>query len=655
MKLTIKTCLAMLTIPIAISAATWHDIQPKPEADLKPYDADDVFGAAEYGDLETVKRLVEKDPKTLHKIHAGGYTLLNWAALYNQPEIVRYLLKKGVKVDAMGPGEITSLYCAATSPKAFPVESGRVLIKNGANVNFRLGDASGIDIRAGVGMLGGSHSWWGWPLESGTSILDTAARTGHADLVKLLLKKGATPFTYRTYRGKKYLVRTSLHRACRAWIAPGYLNSKDPDIVREYEDNHKVIDLLAPVVKDINIKDVDGRTPLHIAAFYGRAKVAAYLLKKYPKVDINAKADFKNTPLHLAVKAAVDAAKKRHQRSFNNRLATIQILLKHKPDLMAVNFSGHTPHELARASGRKELIALLPTPAAAMAFELAKKGKLEALKKIVDKQPAIVKKFDHHGYTLLHNAAEGNQTDVIRYLVKKGADLESHDSDTTKRGSRLRPLHAAASADSFEAARLLIELGADPKARIPGDVAMSALDFAASGGDERLVKLLLKKGASPFTKPKLKAPGPQIWAWTSLHSACTPDLAQRYKGKPAYAGNRKVIRLLVPAVKDVNVRIELEYTPLHLAAASGSSDVVDFLLKTFPKTNVNAKDEFGNTPLHLALRSLSAFNFHPSPKRRVTTIKVLLKHKPDLTIKNRAGKTPRDLARGNKAIMALFP
>src|SRR5882762_8112045 len=40
------------------------------------------------------------------------------------------------------------------------------------------------------------------------------------------------------------------------------------------------------------------------------------------------------------------------------------------------------------------------------------------------------------------------------------------------------------------------------------------------------------------------------------------------------------------------------FTPLHLAAANGHKDMVDFLLTT--KADVNAKDNSGSTPLHQA-------------------------------------------------------
>lgn len=302
------------------------------------------FQMAEHGDLESLKKLVQKDPTIVHKTNITGMTVLHYAAMGNQPHVIRYLVKQGAKVDQLDETRSnTPLFQAAMSPKAHAVKAGRVLIELGADPQWR---------------LDGRKATY--------SVLDKAAQGGHAGLVKLLLKKGATPFTWSELPGRKYLVRTSLHHACRGPIAsmyllpPSFAKPGRPSLLAEYEDNHKVIELLVPVVKDVNIKDVDGRTPLHVAAMRGNDKIAAYLLKKYPQVDINSRDKRLNTPLHMAVKAAVSFAKDHPKRSLKRHVATISVILKYKPDLTIKNFFRQTPRDLARASGNKAIMALFP-------------------------------------------------------------------------------------------------------------------------------------------------------------------------------------------------------------------------------------------------------------------------------------------------------
>lgn len=53
----------------------------------------------------------------------------------------------------------------------------------------------------------------------------------------------------------------------------------------------------------VNMKDVDGSTPLHLAAENGNTKVVSFLLKKGAIVDEKNK--FFWTPLHLAAKNGI--------------------------------------------------------------------------------------------------------------------------------------------------------------------------------------------------------------------------------------------------------------------------------------------------------------------------------------------------------------
>lgn len=51
---------------------------------------------------------------------------------------------------------------------------------------------------------------------------------------------------------------------------------------------------------DFNIKDNDGRTPLHFAAYNGRLEIVQYLIDK-KKADFTVKSNFGKTPLYEAI------------------------------------------------------------------------------------------------------------------------------------------------------------------------------------------------------------------------------------------------------------------------------------------------------------------------------------------------------------------
>lgn len=289
------------------------------------------FYAAEEGDLKSLRIHIRKDPKLLKKTDSAGWTLLHYAADGNQLEVISYLVEKGAKINQRNGGGYTPLHVAAMSAGRGASETGKLLIKLGS------------DPKARIKMPGMTLP--------GDSVLDIAARRGHADLVQALLKKGASPFTYWKRGSRKSIKDTALHRACIAQIAARYPRKA------EYLSNRKVIKLLIPVVKDVNVRDLSNRTPLHIAAKNGEPHVVEFLLTTYPQVEINAKDGRGNTPLHIAAKAAADYARRYPNRSLEHHIATIRVLLKHKSNLTTKNFTGQTPRDLA--SGNKAIIELL--------------------------------------------------------------------------------------------------------------------------------------------------------------------------------------------------------------------------------------------------------------------------------------------------------
>ena len=83
-------------------------------------------------------------------------------------------------------------------------------------------------------------------------------------------------------------------------------------------------------------------------------------------------------------------------------------------------------------------------------------------------------------------------------------------------------------------------------------------------------------------------------------------------------------------------------TPLHWSAISISVLPVSthLILTTQSGKNfcVNHQDKQGNTPLHLAVS-------HYNLSKSTIPIRILLRKKADMKIKNNDGKTPRDLAK----------
>ncbi len=94
---------------------------------------------------------------------------------------------------------------------------------------------------------------------------------------------------------------------------------------------------------NINSKDALDRTPLHLAAFYGRTKTIAFLIENGAEVD--AKDHIGMTPLHAAV--------------ISGRRQSVQLLLEKQANIHTQTESGQTALHLSAATGQPRLTRFL--------------------------------------------------------------------------------------------------------------------------------------------------------------------------------------------------------------------------------------------------------------------------------------------------------
>ena len=163
-------------------------------------------------------------------------------------------------------------------------------------------------------------------------------------------------------------------------------------------------------------------------------------------------------------------------------------------------------------------------------------------------------------------AARKGDVDMLEELLSEGTDVNC--ASFAAKGSTA--LHLAASFGRIEAARLLIEKGANVKAAAAG---ISVLHAAAFKNQTSIVQMLLDAGADP-------------------------DVEQAQDGSTALLeaaamGNTAVARALLAAGADPNKGVSA--MPLHSAAYKGHADVVELLLAE--GADVNASEEDGGTAL----------------------------------------------------------
>jgi uncharacterized protein len=133
---------------------------------------------------------------------------------------------------------------------------------------------------------------------------------------------------------------------------------------------------------------------------------------------------------------------------------------------------------------------LLPPDPELSVFEAAAFGRSERLTQILEEDPSQAAAFSDDGFTALHLAVFAEQADAARMLIEHGADVNVRSSGPI---ARVPPLGTAAFVGSTPLARLLLDAGADVDGE--GEGGFTALHAAAQSGNEELARLLLARGA----------------------------------------------------------------------------------------------------------------------------------------------------------------
>jgi len=135
---------------------------------------------------------------------------------------------------------------------------------------------------------------------------------------------------------------------------------------------------------------------------------------------------------------------------------------------------------------------LLPPDPDLSVFEAAAFGRVERLRELLRDDPSQADAFSEDGFTALHLAVFGKQEEAARVLLEHGADPNVL---ATSDFAKVPPLGTAAFVRSVPLARLLLDSGADVNGR--GEGGFTALHAAAQNRHDALERLLLERGADP--------------------------------------------------------------------------------------------------------------------------------------------------------------
>ncbi|KAJ7056402.1 ankyrin repeat-containing domain protein [Mycena amicta] len=234
--------------------------------------------------------------------------------------------------------------------------------------------------------------------------------------------------------------------------------------------------LASPFSADPNTADSVGRTPLHAAASGGHDFIVEELLRVGADVGRSYIEDIQ--PLHDAVVGGnVETARLllQHGAGIKEWYLT-EALVEEDVDMVKLLLDNGANPNIADSRGWTPLHQAARVGDVCMVQELLDAG--------ADVAWPCVK---YHGVEPLHGAVVGQHVEAARLLLEHGAEvMEWGDGDL------LHPLEEAVDTANAEMVKLLLEWGADA-----GDVGMAALKRAAQMEELPIMRLLLRAGANP--------------------------------------------------------------------------------------------------------------------------------------------------------------
>ncbi|XP_073324673.1 serine/threonine-protein phosphatase 6 regulatory ankyrin repeat subunit C [Pagrus major] len=507
----------------------------------------------------------------INVVDEQGRTCLHAAASGGNIECLNLLLTSEAELDVKDNLGRSALHYAAANGNSQCTIS---LVRAGAEVNeLDLTGCSPLHYAAA------SHTFCGGETHSDYS----EEKEQEASLcLDFLLDNGANP-TVKNSKGY-----SAVH------YAAAYGNKQHLELLLEISFN-----CLEEVESNIPV------SPLHLAAYYGHCEALRLLSETLVSLDVR---DVEGrTALYLAA-----------QRGF---ASCVEVLLKHEASYTLKEHKHKwTALHAAAAEGQMDCLLLLvnreqsadiidsPDTQGQTALMLAALGRHTDCVHILLEKGANADAADKKGFTALHRAAMLGSEDCVSALLEHGASALCRDSQGRT------PLHLTASLGHTELLRTLLiaAMKADPLDSILDYRGNTPTHWAAYHGREGCLHILLENklfsnqegnhftplhcalvnGHDVAAELLLKTVGPQVVnvsdakGRTPLHAA-------------AHSGSVAGLQLVLAQGAEVNAVDHSGCSALMVAADCGQTMAVEFLLHK-AKPDLTLVDVNNNTALHLA-------------------------------------------------------
>ncbi|WP_341815970.1 ankyrin repeat domain-containing protein [Wolbachia endosymbiont (group B) of Idaea biselata] len=367
---------------------------------------------------------------------------------------------------------------------------------------------------------------------------------------------------------------------------------------------------------DVNSKDENGWTLLHLAAWEGQLNDTRSLVKK--GADINAENIFGRKPIHVAAEnnntniiefflskgMSIDDVDRYGRTplycaSWNGHLGVVKYLVEKGADINAQDKGGKTSLDAATDQKHDDVIEYLKQVQLDQELLIAAQySNFDEVRDLVNQGASLNVKYSD-GMTVVHSAAYGGNLDIVKYFVANAKNsLEIKDN-----GGRV-PLHYAAYNGKLDVVKYFVDEGKvdvnlrDNDGQVP-------LHSASWSGHLDVVEYLISKGADINAKDK-DGKTPLDVATDQKHNdvvGCLQQILNEQLLAAVQDGDFNKVKDLVNQGANINIKDNDDKTPLHYASQSFHHlDIVKYLISK--DADIDAKDNNDRTPLDVADSSI---------------------------------------------------
>lgn len=397
-----------------------------------------TYAILEDAPLSTIEYLISIEGNSPNKITHDGRNYIFWAAYRNDLPVVELLVKKGSRLDIIdthGNNPLTFAAANGVTNKemyTFLIESGadvKHIDHHGANALLMIApyvsDFDMLDFFVSQGLDLKSTD------EDGNNAFNYAARTGNIEMMNQLKDKGL-----------EYKKLNNIGGNAMLFAAQGTRNKSNSIEVYKYLEKLGI---------EPNVTTKKGTTPLHILASRSKdIEVIDYFIKK--GVNANQVDGEGNTPLMIA--------------AYRNDLAVVEVLKGETKDINVANKKGETALNNAVAGNTAEVVNYLLGEGAETndktgkalidSYRPGKEKELEAILSSLYSAEFNPSGIQADRNTLLHCAAEKDNLKLVQMAVSWEMDINAKNDD-----GNTALMIAAMKASNTEVLKYLLDKGAD--------------------------------------------------------------------------------------------------------------------------------------------------------------------------------------------------